>query len=837
MDLSKLTKKDLLVKCDELKIKGCKSKSKSELISLINDVTGTNVITKKNVENITNKKPLIIESDSEDDNDNDSDSEENIIIYDETNPTAEEVVLDLSGYKYIDLFCGIGGFHQALNKLGAKCILACDIDKDCRVVYKDNYGIEPVSNVKDIDEKTMEDFDIICAGFPCFVAGTQTLTNNGYKSIEDVKLTDKLLTHTGEFQNILNLQRKIYNGYIYDFKIKYHPELITATEEHPFYVREQKKVWNSLIKKYEYSYGNPEWKTASKLTMNDYFGMVINNKEIIPEFTFDKVVNRLKTDQIHIKLDNLDYWFVMGYLVGDGWVEDGRSMHKIRFAINNVDENEVFEKINRVIPITDKMCDSGKCKKFGCSNFIWFNILKQFGKYAHGKLIPEWVQDAPKEFIQEFINGYMKADGCIVDKVLQITTVSPNLAYGLQRLYLKLGHIFSVCKNTCPKTHIIGDRKRNTYCIRGVLQRHRNVSSFIDGNYVWYAPFKITKCETTETPVYNFEVETDNSYVVENICVHNCQAFSNGGKKKCFDDERGLLFDEIIRIAKEKKPKFMFLENVKHILKVSNGEVIEYIKNKIASIGYQLQLFNISPHNFGIPQQRERVYFVCIRNDIYNGNKIVLPTYLGKIEFEKFLDKKELIDEKYFIKDDILNILETWDEMIKKFDIGEKISPTIMMNDAFKTYTQNDFDNFPDWKKDYITKNKPLIEKYEKQFKEWYNKHSSILQKREIYGKLEWQTGPIKANDSIFNHFIQIRQSGIRVKKGHYFPTLVAISQIPIYGKEKRYITPRECARLQSFPETFKLSKDDKKSYKQMGNSVNVDNVYTVISSTLKNYL
>ena len=160
-----------------------------------------------------------------------------------------------------------------------------------------------------------------------------------------------------------------------------------------------------------------------------------------------------------------------------------------------------------------------------------------------------------------------------------------------------------------------------------------------------------------------------------------------------------------------------------------------------------------------------------------------------------------------------------------------------MMNDAFQTYSQIEFSGFPNWKQDYITKNKPLIEKYYSQFKPWYNKHSEILQKREIYGKLEWQTGPIKNNDSIFNHFIQIRQSGIRVKKGQYFPTLVAISNIPIYGKEKRYITPRECARLQSFPDSFKLSKDDKKSYKQLGNSVNVDNVYTVISSTFKHYL
>ena len=77
----------------------------------------------------------------------------------------------------------------------------------------------------------------------------------------------------------------------------------------------------------------------------------------------------------------------------------------------------------------------------------------------------------------------------------------------------------------------------------------------------------------------------------------------------------------------------------------------------------------------------------------------------------------------------------------------------------------------------------------------------------------------------------------MHVKKVNYFPTFVAISQIPIYGKEKRYITPRECARLQSFPETFKLSKSDKISYKQLGNSVNVDNVFTIINTTLNNYV
>ena len=69
----------------------------------------------------------------------------------------------------------------------------------------------------------------------------------------------------------------------------------------------------------------------------------------------------------------------------------------------------------------------------------------------------------------------------------------------------------------------------------------------------------------------------------------------------------------------------------------------------------------------------------------------------------------------------------------------------------------------------------------------WYEEHKDILTKREIYAKLEWQVGKVKPNDSIFNYFIQMRQSGIRVKKAEYFPTLVAISQIPIYGKEKSF--------------------------------------------------
>ena len=316
-----------------------------------------------------------------------------------------------------------------------------------------------------------------------------------------------------------------------------------------------------------------------------------------------------------------------------------------------------------------------------------------------------------------------------------------------------------------------------------------------------------------------------------------CQPFSNGGKKKTFEDKRGLLFDEIMRIVKEKQPRFLFLENVKHILKVSEGNVLKYIEQQIDEHGYVLQRFQMSPHEYGVPQQRERIYFVCVRKDIYNDTPIQLPTYTSQsLTVSDILEDNTTIDNKYYLVGDQLNVLEAWDEFIKHVDVGETLSPTILIHDAFRTYTEDEFNGLAAWRKDYMIKNRRILEKYKDFIGPWYAKHKELLSKREVYGKLEWQVGKVKENDSIFNYFMQIRQSGIRVKKESYFPTLVAISQIPIYGRGKRYITPRECARLQSFPDTYKIDPNDKVSYKQFGNSVNVKNVKTVLESTLKHY-
>lgn len=73
----------------------------------------------------------------------------------------------LDGYEFIDLFCGIGGFHLALSSFGAKCVFASDIDKNAREVYKKNFKMEPYGDITKIDVVDIPKHDIICAGFPC----------------------------------------------------------------------------------------------------------------------------------------------------------------------------------------------------------------------------------------------------------------------------------------------------------------------------------------------------------------------------------------------------------------------------------------------------------------------------------------------------------------------------------------------------------------------------------------------------------------------------------------------------------------------------------------------
>lgn len=97
-----------------------------------------------------------------------------------------------------------------------------------------------------------------------------------------------------------------------------------------------------------------------------------------------------------------------------------------------------------------------------------------------------------------------------------------------------------------------------------------------------------------------------------------CQAFSIAGKGQGVNDEkgRGLLFNHIIRICEVKKPKYILLENVKGLMSKKHSEFFEFTKSELKRIGYNIDVSLYNSKNYGIPQNRERVFYVCIRDDL-----------------------------------------------------------------------------------------------------------------------------------------------------------------------------------------------------------------------------
>ena len=118
-----------------------------------------------------------------------------------------------------------------------------------------------------------------------------------------------------------------------------------------------------------------------------------------------------------------------------------------------------------------------------------------------------------------------------------------------------------------------------------------------------------------------------------------------------------------------------------------------------------------------------------------------------------------------------------------------------------------------------------------KQFDKWFKKYNDLKHLPQTHTKLEWQAGDSERD--LWKLVFHFRPSGLRVKRPNYFPALVAMTHTSIIGENKRRITPREAARLQSFPDSFILDSDDRQAYKQFGNSVNVEVIKYLASQLL----
>jgi DNA (cytosine-5)-methyltransferase 1 len=348
-----------------------------------------------------------------------------------------------------------------------------------------------------------------------------------------------------------------------------------------------------------------------------------------------------------------------------------------------------------------------------------------------------------------------------------------------------------------------------------------------------------------------------------------CQPFSKAGDQDGLSCPRwGDLFNFVAAILEYHNPPYVLLENVPNLTRHDDGRTWEVIQARLEKAGYKTDHRILSPHQFGIPQIRERVFIAGSRHGL---DGFVWPEPIhGKLSIEDVLDENPA--DASTIPPHRLRCLRAWQRFIKLFPTKEELPsfpiwsmefgatypyedqtphalgvrrlrayrgsqgrslrhlPADEVMSALPSYARTAEKQFPHWKVLFIRQNRDLYDRHKDWIKKWL---PEILEFPSSLQKLEWNCKGEQRD--IWNFVIQFRASGVRVKRPTTAPSLVAMTttQVPIIAWEKRYMTPRECARLQSLDALQNLPGASTRAFKALGNAVNSEIVERVARSLL----
>ena len=284
-------------------------------------------------------------------------------------------------------------------------------------------------------------------------------------------------------------------------------------------------------------------------------------------------------------------------------------------------------------------------------------------------------------------------------------------------------------------------------------------------NYGLDACFDITKVNPDDIPEHDV------------LCAgFPCQSFSKAGDRKGFQDARGVLFFDIVRILQYHNyryggPKFVILENVRNLISHDRGNTWKRIRHELDNLGYNVieNPMIVSPHYLGVPQLRERAVIVAVRKEYFNKTiELDLPKVArNTCSIESVLMRSSNHEYKlqsFTISTYEEKVLKLWDDFIK--GINRKIIGFPIWSDVF--FTDVDMTGYPEWKKDFIRKNKELYAENKEFIDKWYAANNQLKWVKKTHRKFEWQVNG--AIQSVYEGVIQFRPSGVRVKLPTEFP-------------------------------------------------------------------
>jgi len=398
----------------------------------------------------------------------------------------------------------------------------------------------------------------------CLIPGEMVMTNNGLKHVENVMIDDKLINESGNYVDIKKFfKRDVDDISIYKFKMSNTYRTNAVTEEHPILITKPKFNWNGTIKEESFDFKYIE---AKNVNIGDWTRIPnLYNKSVDLDIDglWDNGVYRIDRQIVNPLLLS-DFWWFVGLWLGDGYCQLNGDDISISF---NSKETEYINRLESIIKnvFNRRLNKRERNGATECTfSFQQLNVFitYNFGKYANGKLIPEWVKYISNKNKYQLLLGYFNSDGCVYKHpkgYFSVSYVSINLELleSIQDIMFSVGIVSNLCRLRDESEHIIRNitiKTKKCYqlrlghcdtllfidklnCINDTKFKKMDFVDIIktrkrpkedcfiseDGNYIYFKIKEINKYNYSGL-VYNFECDT-NTYIGHHIGWHNCDSY------------------------------------------------------------------------------------------------------------------------------------------------------------------------------------------------------------------------------------------------------------------------------------------------------------------------